>query len=732
MKRKLLLSSALVAVAALGLSVLLSRETSPPPPESTSDSGSKNLRRSVAPEEGKKGPESAYVRPEKPEGRESTSRDGRPEEEGWTRFSPTACDTSTYTRKHIKQPGSRIFYISAGGDDSSAEIYFWDGKRLVDSSGSPTGKGGVAYGSDPFNPTGPIKTFEHWSYVAPRRSGADIGPWGGGPDAPGSSRSKTRYEFPDWWLFKRGETFDINGDYLSLLRQSDPTKTEVKGGTLAVSGGRSKTEMQVIGAYGEAAGPRPRFINPSSAFISRWNEPDPKHTAYLSLHFDGRGKRRGGGIGLLFQSPAAVNILLEDCWFDGVRGNSIQKTSVQITLRRCVVTDSWLDTGAHVQGLFFGGNRDTRLRLEECIFMRNGFKHGDIQVTGWPPSGKQSWNVFTRNFYLSGECNNMESGVFDTISMLGASGDQFRCGMRVERSFFYQGYIGLGGHGGYPDSDGPTATFLDNVFQRFKAGGANDNRGHPGWGLDLTSGSYKVEVARNVITNAQFQIDHPDHPGFAAFGLAPLGWYNYCHTFHHPTRGNDIHDNVFDSSSAPSAVRVLDGVAAKLLEGSNWKYPGVTRNTVRNNVLINAGGTEWEYVPQGPAAGTKNDTVFKGNKIYASRQKAAAALGWTGPDRTLKTYMRSLGHEVKSADGFIEFFTEAKHQRKGNWRKEYTARALVNYFREGFGMQPLAAARPRGASGKEKKEKKPIILPDGTEIVIVGGIPVRRRRKDAP
>ncbi len=33
---------------------------------------------------------------------------------------------------------------------------------------------------------------------------------------------------------------------------------------------------------------------------------------------------------------------------------------------------------------------------------------------------------------------------------------------------------------------------------------------------------------------------------------------------------------------------------------------------------------------------------------------------------------------------------------------------------------------------KQKKARKPIILPDGTEIIIVGGIPVRRRRKDAP
>ena len=579
---------------------------------------------------------------------------------GWTEFSPTAYDTSEYPLKHLKQPASRIFYLSSKGNDSTAEIYFWDGKRLVDSSGSPTGETGVAYGSDPFNPTGPIRTYKNWSYVAPSRHGATVDPRDG--------QARLRYEFPDWCLFKRGDTFDM----------------EVTGDNLAVLGGRSKTAMQIVGAYGGLAAARPRFINSERNFINRWRDPVPKHMAYVSLHFDGRGKRRGGGISFMYQTPAAVNILLEDCWFDGVRGNNMQKTSAQITLRRCVVTDSWQDTGDHLQGLFFSGTRDMQLRIEECVFMRNGFARGD-PATSWPPTGRQKWDVFNRNFYLSGECNSMASGVFDTISMIGSSGDQFRCGMRVERNFFYQGYIGLGGHGGYPDSDGPTGTFVDNVLQRFRSSGAIDNRGHPAWGVNLTSGAYKVEVARNIVTCAQ-------HPAAgSAFKLSPLGWYNYCHTFHYPSRDNDIHDNVFDAGGARAAIDVVDGVQPELLAGSNWKYPGVTKNTVRDNVLINAAGVEWEYAPQGPAVGTQNDTVFEGNKVYASRTKAAAALGWPDPDRTLKTYMQSLGHEVTSSDGFIEFFKEAKQQRKGNWREEYTARALVNYMREGLGMKALPA-----------------------------------------
>ena len=99
----------------------------------------------------------------------------------------------------------------------------------------------------------------------------------------------------------------------------------------------------------------------------------------------------------------------------------------------------------------------------------------------------------------------------------------------------------------------------------------------------------------------------------------------------------------------------------------------------------------WKYSPTSTAAGTKNDTVFKENKVFASRTEAATALGWPDPNRTLKTYMQSLDYTVTSKDGFIEFFKEVKQQRKGNWSEKFTARALVNYYREGFGMKALEA-----------------------------------------
>jgi hypothetical protein len=623
---------------------------------------------------------------------------------GWSEPVPTALDTTDYSLTDLQQPGSRIYYISTSGDDSTAEIYFWDGTQIVDSSGSSTGVGGVAYGTDPMHPTGPIRPFARWSYVGPRRAGwgsIEIGePWDGTSyQAPGADRSITRYEYPDWWLFKRGDTFDLFDDYLSFAQETNPAFTaedllSASTGGLNIPGGRSATEKQIMGAYGDTADPRPRFKNPASgSFISNLGRIEPKHMTYLSLHLDGRGDDkgngeplRGGGMSFLGQSTAAVDILFEDCRIEGTSGSAIQNTSGQFTFYRCVVADNWKDDGTHLQGLYYSGNRDARLVIQECIFMRNGFTDGDPAVTGWPPSGAQRYDIFNRNFYLSGETNNMKSGVVDTISIIGASGDQFRPGMRIERNFFYQGYVFMGAHGGYADSCGATGTMVDNVLQRFKGSNTDDNRGHPGWGLFLTSGAYDVEVANNIVTGAQ-------HEGFSfAFSLRALDWYCYCHTFNYATRYNAIHDNIFEANYR-AVVGAVDGVDEDNADCANWSYPGIVGNSISDNILINTHpdyqGISWLNNPDDTADDTTNDTSLSGNTLYSSRAAAAADLGWTDPDRTLRSYLVSLGYTVTSDDGYMEFFNAARDQRKGNWNADLTSRAIVNYFRAGYNMTLL-------------------------------------------
>jgi len=119
------------------------------------------------------------------------------------------------------------------------------------------------------------------------------------------------------------------------------------------------------------------------------------------------------------------------------------------------------------------------------------------------------------------------------------------------------------------------------------------------------------------------------------------------------------------------------------------KPPGVSGNVVYDNVLANSNLRESEYKPVGEAVGTQSDTTFSRNRVFADRSAAAAALGWTDPHRTLKTYLQSRGVSVTSTDGFPEYFVEATKQRRGQWRSEWTSKEILNYFRNGYSMSPL-------------------------------------------
>ena len=57
-------------------------------------------------------------------------------------------------------------------------------------------------------------------------------------------------------------------------------------------------------------------------------------------------------------------------------------------------------------------------------------------------------------------------------------------------------------------------------------------------------------------------------------------------------------------------------------------------------------------------------------------------LAYADPDRTVETYMKSLG----KAGTLAALIAEAKKQGRGNWRAAYTARAINRYVRAGFAL----------------------------------------------
>ncbi|HVQ49772.1 MAG TPA: hypothetical protein VMS92_06960, partial [Mycobacterium sp.] len=502
-----------------------------------------------------------------------------PDVGGWTRSVPTALDP-TVPPADKAQPGTRLQYISpATGNDQTGQLYFWNGEQVVDAAGK-------TYGADPTNPTGAIKAFKRWAWVAPRRdANHDIGSKGEISGWPAF-----RYGYPDWWLVHRGETLDLSHDLQSFA--VDMPGANVTYGSLALPGGRSPTERQVLTAYGDPCAARPRFIHPQYGFVYRADRegmPPLKNAIWQSLHFDLHDRIDGksqAGFSFLSQEAASTDIVIEDVWMDATSLSINDYNAGHYTLRRSLITDAFSTDGSHAQGLYYEGARTGVLRIEESILLRNGFSHGDPSTMPWPPTGAQIWDLYDRNMYINGELDPKRSGLFDSVTMMGASGDQWRPGGRAHRNFIYQGYFNLGARGGYPDEDGFTGEILSNVLQRFEGTGTNDNRGQPGWGFGVGAGAGFIHVAGNIVTGAQHAAK------WYGVELTPIQQDCYAPP-QHATRRNTITQNIFDTGVATAGVRVKDGTTdpcfIELLE-----VPAVVQNTVSNNVIVNAAGVEHE------------------------------------------------------------------------------------------------------------------------------------------
>ncbi|MGB2824655.1 MAG: hypothetical protein WBF17_27015, partial [Phycisphaerae bacterium] len=126
--------------------------------------------------------------------------------------------------------GSKIVFLDpVKGDNETAEVYWWDGRRIVDSAGRAANpRSGKAYGVNPLEPDeSAIQPFEHGVGML-RNTEAD-------------RRLRTHDRdceavaggYPDWYLYRRGRTHDTFDS--------------------GIVGGRSEREPMVLAAYGPLA-----------------------------------------------------------------------------------------------------------------------------------------------------------------------------------------------------------------------------------------------------------------------------------------------------------------------------------------------------------------------------------------------------------------------------------------------------------------------------------------------
>jgi hypothetical protein len=468
-----------------------------------------------------------------------------------------------------------------------------------------------------------------------------------------AAKRMLRKYFPDRLLLKKGDAWDESLGEWNLC-------------------GRSASERMVVSSYGSGA-ERPLLRTGTKNGLDQFPGNKGDCTAIVGLHFladtyTGSGSQPRG-IQLLGE---VRDFLVEDCCIEGYETNLVVQGASEhpgpkgrhknIAIRRCVVVDAYSTGTSNAQGIFASGTDG--LLLEENVFDRNGWRD---DVKGSEPT----W--FRHNVYLQ----NLNTGVvFRGNVVARTDGVQARSGGIFEDNLLLRNAIGviLGG-GGFPEieTDGVEVTARRNVVLD---GGDLQEGSARGWGFHL-SNLRKALVDGNVIAH--------NTSGHAPFPVV----------FDVANGGRGVEKTVFSNNV------VFDWGGPIRFAGSG---PGrfdvlLEKNRFQNEV------TKDPLLQFEPAVGTEGvrsaENVFHsiaepkawmqiGGPISLQdwrdrvRDTSSAAKRASFPDasRTIASYHASIG----GAPSLDAFMVEARKQSRANWRPQYTAKAVADYIRAGFGL----------------------------------------------
>ena len=550
------------------------------------------------------------------------------DDEGWTILRP-AGDT-------------RIIYVSSSaGDDNTAHFYSPDNP---------------AVGSDPFRPKGPVRPYKTV------RSGL----------------AAARDGHPDWVLLKRGDVW-----YEAL--GSPPN-------------GRSAQEPSVIGAYGEGAR-RPQLRLRGKQSGVRFHIHDGFHDiAIVGIEFYAAGKDPQSpefspecavksAIGVFISGKHMATgrrLLVEDCCmrFCGAALQVARDRRVgpapateQLVFRRNLVLDNY-SRDSHCQGTYANG---VSILLEENIYDHNGWL---VQEQG-NRKNRGGATIFNHNTYFC-DCHDVvfRNNMFLRASSIGNkwtanSGPASARNLVMDNNLYVEGELGISAGGNTP---GPlrfqNVAVTNNVF--LDLGRGRPTLRHLGWGIDVMDWD-GGRVAGNVLVQRKLVDVHNMH----LLNVEASDESGAC-------RNVAVTDNVF----CGAAVYIIHN--ADRLDGISF---------TRNTLLM-----PWQEKPLIRAVGNLAGCTFS-NNTYSSERPAEEWFqldgqgtsfdGWTrrtgeqgsaakdvqppDPVRTIENYMAHLGLEP-TLDAFIE---EARKQSRGNWRSQFTAAAVNDWVRQGFGRRTI-------------------------------------------
>ncbi len=612
-----------------------------------------------------------------------------------------------------RDQGSKIVYIDViRGDNAAGEVYWWDGKRLVDSSGRAADDG-RQYGTDPLLPNmNAVKPFKHL-------------------DLKGNTALRICNGYPDWYLLRGGQTH-----------------TTFNGG---LAGGRSESEPMVVAAYGPAADGRavvkPEGRGPfgghtGGASVAQFHQVLVGFELHCGLSHLGMHKDCTSP-----GEPGVPTWLIEDC---KIVNGQMNYLPIKTTMRKSVNVFRWSAKG-HNQGYFTSGF-SAAPTFEEVIFYKNGYKTDPIT----DPDPRRT--IFDRNFYQGGGAQ-MGHTYHNIISADGGSGGpQMRLGGLIENSLIIEGYWFSGTGSNKPVNTwltasrqkGRSAHARNNVQFIFKypsprdpdTDGSSDNRAQPGNGYKMQGVTFGGLAEGNIFSGALLT----DDLGFAEHRHGSGFGFGAKHTTYQDGRTYAQKNNTYRGN-------IVYRTRVGLSLGGDWT--DIAGNVVTGNVFVAdepvGVGRDIDKLTSSSQLRVQDNRFYSDNSlptadwigegnIVRPYAKAAAAEDWPDPDRTLKRYIteelnltllewsddsrlepdevakRVVAGEPYDPVGLKTFMAVATNMRKGGtdpipvsgkpswtgdypWDARFTGQAVVNWVREGFNM-------PAVGSGDRKLQPK--------------------------
>ena len=277
-------------------------------------------------------------------------------------------------------------------------------------------------------------------------------------------------------------------------------------------------------------------------------------------------------------------------------------------------------------------------KLVESIVYHNGWGESRDQTTGG--ATLRNHNIYCQ-FHPSGNAGHVLQG--NMVAEASSHGWQLRCGGNADNNFVWRCPLGaLWGYGdGGEENVAEDSRCINNVFVEAVNVNSTATRG---------TGIAIQNVGRCDVENNQVN---------TCLGTA-----------------NEYGFRVFYAASRPVGYSLKDNVF--------WKWNNCTPKLYESPfVTLTAEERNCYWAPaSGHVTGSNRDSE---------------EVTFPNPDVTLADYSR----RINGAGTVEDFWAEALKQSRANWRGEYTAAAVNNYFRDGFGMDSPEGPDPPPEPGPE-------------------------------